>query len=92
MLSSLFSLLPSPLPSSLSAMLRNRRPLEAALHQHTATVTFTPEGAITEASPLFLAAVGYREAAITLPAPTPTLADTPRRRILRAKRGCPDHP
>ncbi|SDN86748.1 hypothetical protein SAMN04487957_102222 [Halomonas shengliensis] len=61
MLSSLVSLLPSPLPASRSATQRNRRPLEAALHQHSATVTFTPEGVITEASPLFLAAVGYRE-------------------------------
>ncbi|MDW7748812.1 PAS domain S-box protein [Halomonas sp.] len=61
MLSSLISLLPSPLPASRSATQRSRRPLEVALHRHTATVTFTPEGLITEASPLFLAAVGYRE-------------------------------
>ncbi|TDO16799.1 MULTISPECIES: methyl-accepting chemotaxis protein [Halomonas] len=60
MLSSLLSLLASPLPKAPSL----RGPLEAALHQHTASVVFTPQGILTRASPMFLAAVGYREAEV----------------------------
>lgn len=56
MLASLVTLLSSPALES-----RNpRSPLAAALHRHTATVTFTPEGIIRQASPAFLSVLGYQ--------------------------------
>lgn len=39
---------------------RSAPPLEAALQRHTATITFTPEGVIKQASPMFLSAMGYQ--------------------------------
>ncbi|WP_282103367.1 methyl-accepting chemotaxis protein [Halomonas getboli] len=56
MLSSFVSLLMSP---SLESR-RPQSPLASALHRHTATVTFTPEGVIRQASQGFLSILGYQ--------------------------------
>lgn len=56
MLASFVSLL---MPPSLASR-RPQSALAAALHRHTASVTFTPDGIIRQASPGFLSIVGYQ--------------------------------
>src|SRR5690554_3040558 len=61
MLSSLVSLLASPLATGKRS---TRTSLERALQEHTACVIFSPDGIVVQASPLFLATMGYRESEV----------------------------
>ncbi|WP_346796402.1 PAS domain-containing methyl-accepting chemotaxis protein [Halomonas sp. Bachu 37] len=56
MLTSFISLLSSPTFGSR----KSRSSLEKALHRHTASITFTPQGVIKQVSPMFLSALGYQ--------------------------------